>query len=222
MAAVAATLLAGAVGGLRGRRALGRTALSWSVGTTGFATMALEIVLLYTFQTLYGYVYSMIGLVVGVFMFGLVLGSLAMNRRLLRTGSPLPGLRTVVALDLATAVFASGLVLVLALLRNAVADWTIQVATFALVAAAGVLGGLVFPLAAAVTLQGRPGTARAAGGVDAADNIGACLGALLTGVLLVPLLGVSGACLAVAGLKALSALLVGTAATLPPRPSPGA
>lgn len=236
-AAAAATLLAAGAGAVRGRAGFRRAAALWSVATTGLATMALEIVLLYTFQTMYGYVYKMVGVVVGVFMFGLVLGSWAMNRRL-RSGengqrgqsplsSPRPvGLTTLVWLDLAVMVFAASLVLALAALRSVAADWAVQAAIFGLVAVAGVLGGLLFPLAAAVMLEDRRTTGRAAAAVDAADNAGACLGAFVTGILLVPVLGVTGACLAVAGTKALSALLVGVAATVRPAasapPSPAA
>lgn len=215
-AVLAATVLT-AVGGLvLGRGGLGRAAVLWSVGTTGFASMALEMVLLYTFQTIYGYVYSMVGLVVGVFMFGLMLGSLAMNRHLRRTStdaSRRPGLRTAMALDLAVAVFAAALVIVLALLRQSAVAWPIEVVTIALVAVSGILGGLVFPLAAAIRLGERTSTSRAAGTVAGADYVGACLGALVTGTFLVPILGVSGACLVTAMLKVLSGLLVGIAAT---------
>jgi len=256
-AAAVATLLAAGAGAVRGRAGFRRAAALWSVATTGLATMALEIVLLYTFQTMYGYVYKMVGLVVGVFMFGLVLGSWAMNRRLrgvatsdaADTGGPgqgeppiegchwllatsavrktrlaskpwhPPGLRTLAGLDLAVMVFAAALVLALAALRSVAADWAVQAAVFGLVAVAGVLGGLLFPLAAAVMLEDRRTTGRAAGAVDAADNAGACLGAFVTGILLVPVLGVTGACLAVAGTKALSALLVGVAATVRPATS---
>jgi spermidine synthase len=219
-ALVIGTAFAAVAGLVRGRGAFNRTALLWSVGTTGFASMALEIVLLYTFQTLYGYVYSMVGLVVGVFMFGLVLGSLAMNWQIGRAAQDprrRPGLRTVVALDLALTVFAAGLVVVLALLRTSAADWPVQVVTFGLVAVSGILGGLIFPLAAAVRLEEHGSAGRVAGSVGAADYAGACLGALATGTLLVPILGVSGACLAVAAMKALSGLLVGAATVAAPR-----
>ncbi|MGB2997956.1 MAG: hypothetical protein WBC59_04880 [Phycisphaerae bacterium] len=223
-----ATVLAATLSLLGGRRGLRQTALLWSVGTTGFASMALEIVLLYTFQTLYGYVYSMVGLVIGIFMFGLVVGSWLMNRRLRsaagreRPGerSRAPGLRTVLALDLAVTVFAAALVLVLAVLRASVADWPVQVATFALVGISGVLGGLVFPLAAAVALREQASTERVAGAIDAADHVGACAGALVTGVVLVPVLGISGTCLVVATMKVLSSLFVGAAATTRPMLSP--
>ncbi|MCX5682912.1 MAG: hypothetical protein NT049_04425 [Planctomycetota bacterium] len=203
LAAVAATALAAGAGLVRGRAGLVRAAVAWSVGTTGFATMAIEVVLLYTFQSLYGYVYGQVGLVIGVFMFGLVIGSWAMNRRLgadgwhghapLRdhdavtgqaesarrvsvpaasdtadvrggygdpprngsasTSAPPPGLRSMIWLDVAIALFAGGLVLALSALRGVAADWVVQAATFGLVAVAGVLGGLVFPLAAVIVLQ---------------------------------------------------------------------
>jgi predicted MFS family arabinose efflux permease len=85
-----------------------------------------------------------------------------------------------------------------------------------------VLGGLVFPLASVIVLaveprQARPArearlsTGAAAASVDAADNAGACIGALVTGALLVPIMGASGACLVVAGVKALSAGLLAAA-----------
>jgi predicted membrane-bound spermidine synthase len=123
-------------------------------------------------------------------------------------------------LDVAIALFAAALVFGLGGLRLVAADWVVQAATFALVAVAGVLGGLVFPLASVIVLEARLSTGAAAASVDAADNAGACIGALVTGALLVPIMGASGACLAVAGVKALSGLLVGAAATMRPGASP--
>jgi predicted membrane-bound spermidine synthase len=158
-----------------------------------------------------------VGLVVGVFMFGLVAGSFLMNRRLGRATEDAArrlGLRSVIALDLAVTVFAAGLVLILAALRASSADWPVQLATFGLVAVAGVLGGLVFPLAACVRLGDEPRIVRAAGAVSAADSVGACAGALVTGVALVPVLGISGTLLVVVTMKALSAALVSAGAAV--------
>jgi len=56
--------------------------------------------------------------------------------------------------------------------------------------------------------------------VDAADHLGACVGAFVTGTALVPILGTVGACLTVVGLKALSALVVGLASTTKRRAMP--
>ena len=219
-ALVVCTALGAAVGLARGKGGLQRTALLWSVGTTGCAVMAVEIVLLYTFQVLYGYVYGMVGLVIGIFMFGLVLGSALMNRFLgTRTAdrlrhpdsdahSPRSGLRAMLVLDTSVTAFAIALLGALAFLRASSADLPVQITTFCLVAVVGVLGGLVFPLAASVRLGEGTSTARAAAAVDAADHVGGSLGALATGVALVPILGITGTCLAVAAMKALSALFV--------------
>jgi hypothetical protein len=73
------------------------------------------------------------------------------------------------------------------------------------------LTGLEFPCAVAVRLSDeRSDLARAAGGLDAADHAGASLGALATGVVLLPLAGQAGAGLvaAVLGAGALLALVV--------------
>ena len=213
--------VAGLVAGLaRGRGGLRRTALLWSVATTGFAVMALAIVLLFTFQVLYGYVYGQAGFVIGIFMFGLVVGGFSMNRRLgarpidtpatrnsIPPAAPL-GLRTVMALDVALAGFAITLAVVLSVLHGSSGDFHVQATVYVLVAATGLLGGLLFPLAASIRLREQAGTARAAGAVDAADHVGGSLGALVTGVVLVPVLGITGTCVAVAAMKALSSLLV--------------
>jgi predicted membrane-bound spermidine synthase len=94
------------------------------------------------------------------------------------------------------------------LLRKAEADLPVQLAVFCLVAVAGLLGGMVFPLAASVWLRDRVSTGRAAGAVAASDHIGGSLGALVTGLALVPILGITGTCLSAAAMKALSVLLV--------------
>jgi spermidine synthase len=206
------TLLVGLPSLPRGEGGLSRRALLWSVGTTGFAGMAIEIVLLHTFQVLYGFVYGMVGLIIGVFMFGLVAGSHLMNRRLRSHSGGGPGLRGIVMLDLSIMLFAALLVPVLALLRGSAAEWPVLLIVFLLVALSGMLGGLMIPLAASVRLEQGSDTARAAGAVSASDHMGGCLGALVTGVALVPVLGTGGACFTIALMKGLSGLLSGAAA----------
>ena len=57
-----------------------------AIFATGFAASALEVVLLFAFQILYGSVYHQVGLIVTMFMLGLGLGSWTMSRRLLGRG----------------------------------------------------------------------------------------------------------------------------------------
>jgi hypothetical protein len=72
----------------------------------------------------------------------------------------------------------------------------------------GLLGGAAFALAGAIALgaSGRSGGAAAA--VVGADHIGACIGALLCGVLFVPVYGIVVAALLLAAVKLSSALLL--------------
>ena len=58
-----------------------------AIATTGFAGMALEIILIFAFQNIYGYVYENIGLIIAVFMFGLALGGGISNRLILQSTS---------------------------------------------------------------------------------------------------------------------------------------
>ena len=69
---------------------------------------------------------------------------------------------------------------------------------------AGTLTGMAFPLAVAL-MRGSAG--RVAGMLYGADLVGGCVGALLTAVLLVPVLGIPQTCAAVA-LVGLAGLLV--------------
>jgi hypothetical protein len=66
-----------AAGGVRRGRSAGwtRGMLACVVMSSGFCGMALEMLLILVFQSLYGYVYTRIALIVAVFMLGLVLGA---------------------------------------------------------------------------------------------------------------------------------------------------
>ena len=80
-------------------------------------------------------------------------------------------------------------------------EWSVSL----MVVLTGLLGGGAFPLAAHLQHQLTRRTAAAAGIVDSADHGGACLGALLCGILLVPIFGTTAAAFLLAGTKAASA-----------------
>ena len=84
----------------------------------------------------------------------------------------------------------------------------VEVAVSIMVALTGVLGGAAFALAGGLQLavRGEPGSA--AGSVDGADHAGACAGALLTGILLVPVFGTAAAAFLLVGIKLGSAVLL--------------
>jgi spermidine synthase len=160
-----------------------------TVATTGFVTMALSIVLLFAFQNLYGYVYQRIGWIVALSMGGLVVGCLWAGRRAARRNSSVHVWRSLIVVDVLLAILALAIppmLHALATLQHAAAvEWSISM----LVAVTGLFGGATFALAGhlQLTLSGQAGGA--AGSVVGADHAGACLGALLCGVLLVPVFG---------------------------------
>ena len=181
-------------------------AIVWSAATTGLSSLSLELVLLFAFQSLYGYVYQRVGIIVALFMFGLAAGAMlgrigkAPPARLLKLG----------ALDLAIALMLAMTPAVLGWAGTLTgrAAWCAETLIMTQVVAAGLVGGLAFRMCVELYQAGGTGAARTAGAVTAADNVGACLGALLAGVVLVPALGIPATCLFLAGLKLTSVVLL--------------
>ncbi len=189
-----------------------RTNYLLCVSAAGFAAMGLEVLLIFGFQNLYGYIYQAIGLLVAVFMFGLAAGGAVMNRRLPRLG---PGDGLLMAVQALIAVFALALPPLLGGLGGRLSGWLGPAATQLLfgllVGLAGFLTGLELPLASALCLRRSDRMSKVAGLVDGADHAGACVGALVCGALLIPVLGVVQTCVLVAAINlAALALLVVT------------
>lgn len=191
-----------------------------SVGTTGFATMALSIIWLFAFQNLYGYVYQRVGWIIALFMAGLVIGCLLAGRwarSAAGTRAPRSLWRRLIVIDgllglLALA--APALLRGLGELQTGPTTFTlVEISVSLAVIATGILGGAAFPLAGRLQLDVSGRTGSATGSVVAADHAGACLGALLCGILLVPIFGTPTAALLLGVMKLLcAALLVPTAA----------
>lgn len=175
-----------------------------AIFTTGFAAAGLEVVLIMAFQVLYGYVYRELGLIITMFMAGLAVGSLVMNRMLPRRGRA-----DLVRLELGIAVFAGALPLVLMAMSHVsaqiIADLCRHAAIPLLTFVLAVLVGMEFPLAGKVDFQGITPTAAK---LYSADLLGACLGAILVSAFLIPIIGVVGVCVLVAAINIISSLIV--------------
>jgi spermidine synthase len=187
-------------------------AVTLSVGSTGLVTMALSLVWLYAFQNLYGYVYQRLGWIIALFMAGLVAGCL-LGDRLVRARtpreskgpeesgfSPAVGPRMLILADLLLALLSVCVPLILrglgTLPGGPATLQIVETCISLMVVATGILGGVTFPLGAHFQARFVPGTGAVTGSVVGADHAGACLGALLCGVLLVPVFGtVTTACL---------------------------
>ncbi|MBP7867238.1 MAG: hypothetical protein KA419_14975 [Acidobacteria bacterium] len=194
---------------------LGTAALA-GMASFGFAGMGLEILLLYQFQVTEGSLYAWLGLMTAFFMGGLFAGSWWFSRaggrgRISEEAwafGVLPLVATAVALSL---LWTLGRALPLGVLWIALQS-----------VAAGAATGGYFPLACALVERTGTGPAGTAARVGFLDYLGALLGAGLTGMVLIPVLGTAStlwALVAILGaLPAAALLCAGAPRTLTPPP----
>jgi spermidine synthase len=161
--------------------------LYYSMFTTGYAAMAFTLAVLLGFQSLYGYVYEMFGLLSAVFMVGMAAGSYLMRRI---------GLRGLVLLEGITAVFAVSSLLF----------FSAEPMFYLYSLLAGLITG--FQFAAVNICMKSEGPARTGGIFYFFDLGGSFLGATLTAIVFIPLLGINESLYIVGGLKVVSAVMV--------------
>ncbi len=172
----------------RERRA--RSAATFSMAATGFTLMALQIFLLLAFESIFGYVYHQLAILIALFMAGIALGSWLGLRRIRRDEHS--ACRAVALTQLLLALSAPVLMVLLswfARVSGAAATWLVAQCVFpALAALSGILGGFQFPMATAIYLHDGSGR-RALGTLYAIDLMGGCVGALVLSGYLIPVFG---------------------------------
>lgn len=170
---------------------IGPSAARCSVLTGGYILMTVQLLLLLGFQSVYGYVYAKLAVLIGMFMAGMAAGTWS---ALGRTGSSdgKSAMRLAVINQFALSASAPLLMLVLLALRHAseipAGDRFATLVFPVLAFACGVPGGMQFPLAAEVYFAGSAAKANI-GFLYAFDLIGGCGGAILLGGLLIPVFG---------------------------------
>ncbi len=171
-----------------------RSAAACSAAATGFTLMALQIFLLLAFQSIYGYVYHQLAILIAMCMAGIAFGSWLGIRRI-RSGDSAP-YRTMATTQFVLALSGPALIFVVSLLSKIsgmAATWLAAQLVFpALAALCGMLGGYQFPVATEIYLYDcnydRSGRARL-GTLYAIDLLGGCVGALLLSSYLIPVFG---------------------------------
>jgi spermidine synthase len=201
-----AVCLLGVAAGLR--RGTLRVRVLNSVAVFGLTGISLEILLVFSFQVLFGYVYAKLGLLLTLFMGGLALGSFTMSRYP-RDEALL--LRTLLLVQAVLGLFCLTLIPVVTYLHGrpeASLQHLLNREALSLVSlVAGFLGGTHFPLANRLLLSRREQVGRTAGWLYAFDLLGSTLGSLLVGLVLIPVVGALQS-LAVLALFNLAALIV--------------
>ena len=187
-------------------------AILFAVGTTGSAEIVMEVMTLLAFQTLYGYVYYKMGMILTAFMVGLTLGALQMTRKL---ESQDLSMATLLKIQILVCVYPLLLLLGFIALSH-ISSWrysmiSVEFGFPLLTAVAGFVGGLQFPLANKLYLERRGEVGRAAGMTYGVDLLGACGGALFSSAILIPILGIPNTCFVVAALNVVALVLLAAA-----------
>lgn len=206
-----------------------------AIACIGFAGIAVEIILIFTFQNLYGYIYEKIGMIIAMFMFGVAFGGYFGNKfitatikknRWLVNNMEMPGkvetvwAKNLLVIEIVIILFVLLIPLVLKVFTFS--SPSSQIVFFLLIAGMGLLTGLGFPIGSKLYLQAeqsglllnnqgkhsRNKMSIVAGLIDSFDHFGSLVGALLTGIIFVPLFGVNESFIIVAVLNAVSALLL--------------
>jgi spermidine synthase len=146
------------------------------VFTAGFVQMALQVIVILLFQSYYGYVYSVLGLVTAGFMFGAFGGAWVVKR----FWPAAHGQKLALGVQLTAALYP----LVFLLWRGVLPDVGATALAMTLSCGAGWIGGMQF------ALGNRLAKGRATAKLYALDVIGAALAAIIVGIFLVPLWGV--------------------------------
>ncbi len=183
-----------------------RPPLILCIASTGFSGMAWSLMLIFSFQNVLGYLYGAMGALIALFMLGLALGSLSMRFLRARMGEVF----LITLSDLLVLVFSFLIIPALSVLYSIEGEISLMTEFFfyILMFASGFLTGFEFPVAIRFYLSVSKDIRRSAGIIDGSDHFGAAFGALLTGVLLIPLAGLWLSALAVGIIKIVSFLVL--------------
>jgi len=171
-----------------------------SVFCAGFTSSALEVVLLVSFQEVYGYLYEQVGLIVSAFMVGLAAGAYLVARG----GSW--GLREVQRALLGTTLFCLMLppTIVFAAGIKPPGDAIFAMLTYPVLAAIlGALSGLTFTIVGGL-MGGRKEGWKNTGVLFSIDYLGALIGSVISSVILIPLIGLINLCILSAALNSIA------------------
>ena len=182
-----------------------------SIATTGFAGMMFTLMIIFAFQSIYGYVFSSIGILVAAFMTGAAGGAMLVTSLLQRIEDYL---RLFLKIDLAIIAFS----IVFPLVFIAASSWLgssenlfFFMLLFLIISfISGFLTGSQFPLANKLYLTRSNSLSRTAGILYASDLLGGWVGGIAGAVVLLPVLGLTGTCITLGLLKLTSFTVIAT------------
>jgi spermidine synthase len=195
------------------RKRFARGGISLAIFTTGFAGMIFDLMLIFTFQSIYGHVFSWIGLLVAAFMAGAACGAMLVATVMERIKNDF---KLFAGIDLGIMCFSLGCLLLAftphTYLGSAEAFTLFRALFLVLSFISGLLIGSQFPLANKLYLRYKTSVTETAGTLYSADLLGGWIGGVLGAVVLLPVLGLVGTCITVGFLKLTSYIVIITQA----------
>lgn len=163
-----------------------------SIFVIGFSATAIELLIIIVFQIVYGYVYHQIGIIISMFMVGLVVGAILSNNYFV---SSIKTKKSLVSVNLVLVVYSILFPFVIYYLKEIndtfILFITAQILIPILAIILGFIVGIAFPIALKLYVKKDVKNVGLLYGIDLA---GACIGAYITGVLLIPVFGVITVC----------------------------
>ncbi len=185
------------------------TALPLCIATTGFAGMIFDLALIFTFQSIYGYAFYWLGILVTSFMAGSMTGSMVITSLLSRIKNDL---KLFIKTELSIICFSLALPFIFLLTQHYLdiptAFFFLKALFLVLSFVGGLLIGVQFPLSNKIYLKNSTNLSRTAGFLYSCDLLGGWMGGIVGGVFLLPVLGLLGTCIVVALLKLSSLIIV--------------
>ncbi|RMF98428.1 MAG: hypothetical protein D6734_00310 [Candidatus Schekmanbacteria bacterium] len=161
-----------------------------TIFTTGFCGMASSLILLFSFQNIFGYIYSMVGLLIAIFMGGLTIGGFASSLFSKEEGKTQRGI--IFNQCLMAAAFISMPYCLKVISKNAAfSPLKYEILFSIIIFLFGLLTGIQFPLGGRMLIFSGHSVEKSSGYVDALDHCGAFAGAMVTGIILLPILGIT-------------------------------
>jgi spermidine synthase len=180
---------------IRTKKSFNRKPYLISIMTTGTSEIVFQIVVLLSFQVLYGFVYYKLGLILTSFMIGLAIGSFLITKYLTDIKNDR---RLFIFIQIAICIYPlilPPLFLLLSKTKSPLLAWLGSNIIFSfLPIIAGFIGGVQFPLANKVCLQNQE-VGKTAGTTYGVDLLGACIGAFFASIFLIPILGIIKTCI---------------------------
>jgi len=188
-----------------------RAGIPLSIITTGFAGMIFDLMLIFTFQSIYGYVFSWIGLLVASFMAGAACGAMLIIIVMARIKN---GFGFFIKIELAIICFSMGCPFIFhavhAYLDSPGVFFFSRMLFLVISFICGLLMGSQFPLANKIYLRNSTSVSQTAGLLYASDLLGGWFGGIVGAVVLLPVLGLTGTCITVGLLKLTSFIVITT------------